>query len=123
MVRTALRASSLPAESGLGLLVGWVVDFVERRIEDGPIEITLSILVPYAVYLAAKEAHASGVLAVVVCGLFLSRRSVNFFSPSVRLQIGSGWESLNFVLNGLVFVLIGLQLPSIRASIRGYSLA
>ena len=108
---------------GLGLLVGWVVDYIERRINDGPIEITLSILIPYAAYLAAEQIHASGVLAVVTCGLFLSRRSVNFFSPSVRIQIWSVWESLNFVLNGLVFVLIGLQLPAIRASIRGYSLS
>src|SRR4029077_17214783 len=66
--------------------------------------------------------HASGVLAVVACGLFLSRRSVTFFSPSVRIQIWSVWESLTYVLNGLVFVLIGLQLPAIRSSIQGYSL-
>jgi Na+/H+ antiporter len=108
---------------GFGLLVGWIVDYVERRIDDGPIEITLSILIPYAVYLAAEEVHASGVLAVVACGLFLSRRSSRFFSPSVRLQIGAVWKSLAFVLNGLVFVLIGLQLPFVRDGIRGYSLS
>ncbi len=107
----------------VGLLAGSVVYYIERRIEDGPIEITLSILVPYATYLAADELHASGVLAVVACGLFLSRRSANFFSASVRLQAWSVWEALNFVLNGLVFVLIGLQLPAIRASIREYSLS
>ncbi|MEI9975931.1 MAG: Na+/H+ antiporter [Ignavibacteriota bacterium] len=107
----------------LGLLLGWIVDFIERRIDDGPIEIALSILVPYAAYLAADKIHASGVLAVVACGLFLSRRSVTFFSPSVRLQVWSVWESLNFVLNGLVFVLIGLQLPAIRNSIQGYGLS
>jgi CPA1 family monovalent cation:H+ antiporter len=107
----------------LGLIVGWIVDRIERRIDDGPIEITLSILVPYAVYLAADAVRASGVLAVVTCGLFLARRSAHFFSPSVRIQIWSVWQSLTFVLNGLVFVLIGLQLPTIRASIRGYSLS
>jgi monovalent cation/hydrogen antiporter len=80
-------------------------------------------LIPYAAYLAAEELHASGVLAVVTCGLFLSRRSANFFSPTVRLQAWSVWGALNYVLNGLVFVLIGLQLPAIRASIRGYSLS
>jgi NhaP-type Na+/H+ or K+/H+ antiporter len=63
------------------------------------------------------------VLAVVVCGLFLSRRSASFFSPPVRIQIWSVWESLNFVLNGLVFVLIGLQLPAIRRAIGGYGLS
>lgn len=104
----------------VGVLVGWVVDLIERQIDDAPIEITLSILVPYAAYLTAQRVHASGVLAVVACGLFLARRSVRFFSPSVRIQIWAVWQSLNFVLNGFVFVLIGLQLPSIRASISGY---
>ncbi len=106
----------------LGLLVGLAVDYIERRINDGPIEIALSILVPYAAYLAAGNIRASGVLAVLTCGIFLSRRSVTFFSPSVRIQVWSVWESLNFILNGLIFVLIGLQLPLIRLAIRGYSL-
>jgi monovalent cation/hydrogen antiporter len=106
---------------GVGLLIGWAADRLERRIDDAPIEITLSILIPYGAYFAAEEVGASGVLAVVACGLLLSRRSVGFFSPSVRLQIWSVWQSLTFVLNGLVFVLIGLQLPAIRASIQGYS--
>ena len=108
---------------GIGVITGWIVYHIEQQIDDGPIEITLSILAPYAVYLAAGAVHASGVLAVVACGLFLSRRSAHFFSPSVRIQIWSFWESLTFVLNGLVFVLVGLQLPAIRASIRGYSLS
>src|SRR6185436_20167839 len=80
----------------LGLLVGWIVDYIERRINDGPIEIALSILVPYAAYLAAEQIHASGVLSVVASGLFLSRRSVTFFSPPVRIQIWSVWESLTY---------------------------
>src|SRR5581483_5991363 len=101
---------------------GWIINFIERRINDGPIEIALSSLTPYAAYLAAEQVHASGVLAVVTCGLFLSRRSATFFTPSVRIQAWAVWESLNFVLNGLVFVMIGLQLPFIRASIREYSL-
>ncbi|MES1262640.1 MAG: Na+/H+ antiporter, partial [Acidobacteriota bacterium] len=104
---------------GLGLLVGWIVERAEQWIDDGPIEITLSILVPYAAYLAADAAQASGVLAVVACGLFLARRSAGFFSPSVRLQLWSVWQTLTFVLNGVVFVLIGLQLPAIRGSIQG----
>src|SRR5882724_11799999 len=108
---------------GIGLLAGWFVDRIERRINDGPIEITISILAPYTVYLAAQGVHASGVLAVVACGLFLSRRSDNVFSPAVRIQAYAVWESLNFVLNALVFVLIGLQLPRIRAAIHGYRLS
>jgi monovalent cation/hydrogen antiporter len=106
----------------LGLLIGLVVEWFENRIDDGPIEIVVSILVPYATYLGANAAHASGVLAVIACGLYLSRKSSHYFSPSVRMQAGAVWESLTFVLNGLVFVLIGLQLPYVLAGIRGYSL-
>ena len=106
---------------GLGLLVGWVVYQAELRIDDGPIEIALSILTPYGAYFLADAVHASGVLAVVACGLYLSRKSAHMFSPSVRLQIWSFWESFTFVMNGLVFVLIGLQMPVILSSIREYS--
>jgi Na+/H+ antiporter len=106
----------------IGLLIGWIVDRFERRIEDASIEIALSILVPYAAYLAAEAAHASGVLAVVTCGLFLTGRSALFYSPSVRLRVWSVWQSLTFILNGFVFVLIGLQFSAIRASIHEYKL-
>lgn len=105
-----------------GLLIGIVVEAIHKRIDDAPIEITMSILVPYIVYLAAEAIHASGVLAVVACGLYLSRHSSHFFSPSVRMQAWAVWDSLTFVLNGLVFVLIGLQLPFVLAGIREYSL-
>src|SRR5262249_55580279 len=99
-----------------------IVHFIEDRIDDGPIEIALSILTPYVAYLAANFARASGVLAVVACGLYLSRKSSHFFSATVRLQAWAVWDSLTFVLNGLVFVLIGLQLPNVMSGIHGYSL-
>jgi monovalent cation/hydrogen antiporter len=105
----------------LGLILGVIVESIHRRIDDGPIEITMSIIVPYAVYLAAEAIHSSGVLAVVACGLYMSRHSSHFFSASVRIQAWAVWESLTFVLNGLVFMLIGLQLPFVLAGIRGYS--
>ena len=107
----------------IGLLTGWIVDHLERYIDDGPIEVTISILVPYATYLAAQAVHASGVLAVVSCGLLLSRRSAQLFSPTVRIGAWSVWESLTFILNGLVFVLIGLQFPTIRRSLHGFTLS
>jgi Na+/H+ antiporter len=106
---------------GLGLLLGWVMLFAERWITDGPLEMAVSVIVPYVAYLAAEELHTSGVLAVVTCGLFLSRRSADYLSPRARLEIMSAWGALDFVLNGIVFVLIGLQLPYILAGIRGYS--
>src|SRR5882724_10132810 len=91
----------------LGLVVGILVARIHKLIDDGPIEITLTLLVPYVAYLAAGAIHASGVLAVVACGLYLSRQSSQFFSPNVRMQAWAVWDALTFVLNGLVFVLIG----------------
>jgi len=106
----------------VGLVTAWIVDRIEPHIDDGPIEIAISILTPYAAYFAADRIHASGVLAVVACGLFLSRRSSEFFSPEVRLQVRGFWDSFTFILNGLVFVLIGLQLPHVLAGIHDYRL-
>ena len=106
----------------VGFVVGEIVHRVEHRIDDGPIEIALSILTPYAAYLGAEAMHSSGVLAVVVCGLYLSRKSSHFFSANVRLQAWAVWESLTFILNGLVFVLIGLQLPYVLETIRDLNL-
>jgi len=108
---------------GLGLLVGIVVARIHKLIDDGPIEITLTLVVPYVAYLAAEAIHCSGVLAVVACGLYLSRKSSQFFSPNVRMQAWAVWDSLTFVLNGLVFVRIGLQLPFVLAGIHDYSFA
>ncbi len=104
----------------VGLLIGEIVHLVEHRVDDAPIEIALSILTPYVAYLVADFIHASGVLAVVACGLYLSRKSSHFFSPTVRLQAWAVWESLTFILNGLVFVLIGLQLPYVMGAIRDH---
>ena len=79
----------------VGLILGRIVEWFEHRIDDGPIEIALSLFVPYAAYLAGEAVHGSGVLAVVAGGLYLSRRSSRFFSPSVRLQAGAVWNSLD----------------------------
>ena len=104
---------------GIGLVLGRLIEWLELRIDDAPIEITTSILVPYAAYLAAQAVRSSGVLAVVASGLYLSRQSTRFFSPRVRIQIYAVWNALTFILNGVVFVLIGLQLPYVLAGIRG----
>src|SRR3954471_18709068 len=117
-----LRLSYLVAVGILiGLAIAEIVHRVEDRIDHGPIEIALSILTPYVAYLTADTLKASGVLAVVACGLYLSRKSSHFFSASVRLQAWAVWDSLTFILNGVVFVLIGLQLPFVVASIRDHN--
>jgi len=100
-----------------GLMLARIVEWFEHRIDDGPIEIAVSILVSYAAYLTAEAIHASGVLAVVAAGLYLGRKSSRFLSPGVRLQARAVWDSLTFILNGFVFVLIGLQLPSVLAGV------
>lgn len=100
-----------------GLILALIVEWFEHRIDDGPIEIAISILVPYAAYLSAEEIHASGVLAVVAAGLYLGRKSSQFLSARVRLQARAVWDSLTFILNGFVFVLIGLQLPTVLAGV------
>ena len=105
----------------VGGVLGLVVARIESWIDDAPVEIAISLLVPYAAYLGAESIRASGVLAVVTSGLILSRRSAEFFSPSVRLQVYSVWNAVVFILNGAVFVLIGLQLPDIVHSVAGVS--
>src|SRR3954447_23833 len=118
-----LRLSYLVAVGILiGLAIAEIVHRVEDRIDHGPIEIALSILTPYVAYLTADTLKASGVLAVVACGLYLSRKSSHFFSASVRLQAWAVWDSLTFILNGLVFVLIGLQLPYVLSTISDHNL-
>ncbi len=106
---------------GIGLIIALVTRWFERFIQDGPLEMAVSLIVPYAAYLASEEAHASGVLAVVACGLYLSRYSAQYFSPEARLQVNGAWSALNFILNGLIFILIGLQLPYILGGISEYS--
>ncbi|MBS1798572.1 MAG: Na+/H+ antiporter [Acidobacteria bacterium] len=104
---------------GIGLLIGLVVAWFEKFVDNGPVELVLSLIVPYAAYLAGEEAKASGVLAVVACGLYVSRQSARIFSPAVRIQVTGAWQAMTFVLNGIVFLLIGLQMPYVLAGIQG----
>lgn len=105
----------------IGLILAVFVAWVVSRIEDAPIEITITIITPYVVYLTAESLHSSGVLATVACGMYLGHQSSIFFSTRARLQGAAVWETLSFVLNGIVFILIGLQLPYILAEIRTVS--
>lgn len=96
---------------GAGLLIGWLAQQFHRRVEDAPIEITVSLLTPFAAYLLAERLHVSGVLAVVTAGLYLGWRLPELLSFQTRLRGGPVWEMLEFILNGFVFILIGLELP------------
>jgi len=97
-----------------GLLVGLVFYGIHRWLPTTPsIEIVLTLITPYSMYYCAEYFHFSGVLAVVTGGLFLSNKRHRILTYASRIQGVNVWSSLVFVLNGLVFLLIGLQLPSI----------
>jgi len=109
---------------GIGLLIGWIFMKAHKRLPtDANIDIIFSIVTPYVMYIAAEEVHSSGVLAVVSGGLFLSNKRHFFLSSTSRLRGVNFWESLCFVLNGLVFMLIGLDLPEITAGLEGVSVS
>jgi len=105
----------------LGLLVGMAGVWILRRIDDPPIEIMLQILVGYGSYLLADSLGASGVLAVVATGFYLGRSGSTIMSARTRLESSSVWQIVIFVLNGLVFILIGLLLPTIIRDLSSYS--
>ena len=106
----------------IGLVIAWLVAWLHRHLDDAPIEITITLLTPYAAYLLADALQVSGVLAVLSAGLYLSHQSSRFFSANTRLQANAVWNVLVFLLNGLLFLLIGLQLRGIVTSIAGHSL-
>lgn len=108
--------------AGIGLAIGWLASRVQRRLDDPPVQITISLLTPFAAYIPAERLHVSGVLAVVVAGLFLGWRSPQNLTSRTRLNAFVFWETMVFLLNGLVFVLIGLQLPRILHELSGQSL-
>ncbi|UFH55715.1 Na+/H+ antiporter [Spirosoma sp. KNUC1025] len=111
------------ASVAVGWAIGWCMKWVHRLITKDTVTSTvLTLLTPYGSYLIAEEMHISGVLAVVTTGLFLSTRTTEIFSNQARLQTNAVWEIVVFLLNGLVFILIGLQLPSIVSELNGYTL-
>lgn len=109
---------------GIGLLIGWIFMKVHKYLPtDTNMDIVLTLVTPYIIYLAAEEVHSSGVLAVVSGGLFLSNKRHLFLSSASRLHGVNVWESFCFILNGLVFLLIGLDLPEITAGLGGVGIS
>ena len=107
----------------VGLAVGWLVSEVRRRLNDIPVEITISLLSGYAAYLPAERLGCSGVLAAVTAGIVIGWQAPRISTASMRLQGYAVWETLVFLLNALLFVLIGLQLPLIVDGLAGQSAA
>jgi monovalent cation/hydrogen antiporter len=80
------------------------------------------LLTPFVAYLLAERYHMSGVLSVVTAGLFISWRSREVFSSETRLQTKVVWDTVIFLLNGIVFILIGLQMPAIVQDLKAYTI-
>jgi Na+/H+ antiporter len=105
----------------IGLAVGWVVRQVRRRLDNPPVEITVSLMTAYFAALPAELIGVSSVLAAVTAGIYLGWHAPELTSAQVRLQGTAVWEILTFLLNGLLFVLVGLQLPAILDELDGIS--
>ena len=105
-----------------GLLVAVVMRWVQSHLDDPPVQITISLLTPFVAYLPAERLHASGVLATVAAGIFIGWHSPVIVSPRFRLQAFAFWEMVVFLLNGFIFIVIGLQLPGILHALSGESL-
>ena len=94
----------------VGLAVGWVIVQIRKRLDDVPIEVTVSLLTGYAAYVPAEQLHVSGVLAAVAAGVYVGWHAPRIASARTRLTSYSVWEILNFLLNATLFLLVGLQL-------------
>jgi Na+/H+ antiporter len=97
----------------IGVAVGYVVAAIRLRLNNPPVETTISLLTGYFAFLPAQAAGASGVLAAVTVGIYMGRRTPELTNSEQRLQGTAAWEIITFVLNSLLFMLVGLQLHGI----------
>ncbi|MEJ3652210.1 Na+/H+ antiporter [Actinomycetes bacterium KLBMP 9759] len=102
--------------TAIGYAVGWLVHHVRRRLHDPTVEAALGLVVPFVVYVLAEEVHTSGVLAVVVAGLYLGHHAPQS-GYATRLQEAAVWRASDSILESIVFALIGLQLTSVVAEV------
>lgn len=112
--------------AGMGIVIGLVIAYLVYLIHrffptTASIDAALTLITPYTMYITAEHFHFSGVLSVVSGGLFLTYRSQDLFNSESRIQIAGLWDTLVFLLNGFVFILIGLQLPAIVNGLGEYS--
>jgi CPA1 family monovalent cation:H+ antiporter len=105
----------------VGLVVGFVIAEVRRRVDNPPVEVTISLMTGYFAFIPATAVSASGVIAVVTAGVYLGWRTPELTSVQTRLQGEAVWSIITFVLNALVFALVGLQLSHILDRLTGRS--
>ncbi len=102
----------------IGLAAGLAIAWLRGQIDNPVVENTISLLTPFVAYLPAQTIGASGVLAVVTVGLYLGRKGPSIVSPRTRIQAEGLWGMVTFLLQGLTFILIGLELPRALANVR-----
>jgi Na+/H+ antiporter len=103
----------------IGFAVGWAIAEVRKRVNDVNTELCISLFSAYGAFIPADQLGVSGVLAVVACGLVLGFRAPEIASPESRMQGFAMWSILTFLLNATLFILIGLQLPTIVDGLSG----
>jgi CPA1 family monovalent cation:H+ antiporter len=106
-----------------GIVLGFVFIAVHKHLDDAFVEVLTSLAVPYVAYILAESVHLSGVLAVVAAGLVRGRYSPEIVSARMRILARSMWNILVFLLNSLIFILIGLQLSNMIERLSAYSAA
>ncbi|MGZ4963393.1 MAG: Na+/H+ antiporter [Limisphaerales bacterium] len=115
-------AAKLPMVALGGILFGWLVGFgigaLQKRLNDPPVQTTISLLTAFIAYLPAEQLGLSGVLSVVTCGLYLGWNSPIAITPRTRLEAGSFWRMIVYLLNGIIFISIGLELPQVIAGLK-----
>ncbi|HQY58339.1 MAG: Na+/H+ antiporter [Nitrospira sp.] len=100
----------------IGIGVAWIVRWALSATEDGFTQIGVTLLAPYIAWVCGELVHASAVLACVAGGLYIRQSFSGAVSPATRLQARAVWDLLIFILNGVIFILIGLQLDTLRDS-------
>lgn len=104
-----------------GIVVGYLLIQVHKRIlNNSTLSTSLTLLTPFIAYLTAERFHTSGVLAVVSAGLLISWRAPEIFSYNTRIRNRAVWSTVIFLLNGFIFILIGMQMASILKDLEGY---
>ena len=105
--------------AAIGLVLAWLFVQAHKRLPtDAPSDIALLLIEPYIMYWVAEQLHSSGVMAVVSGGLLMSMKRLTYLNSASRIKGYSVWESFVFILNGIVFLIIGLELPEIVEGIR-----
>jgi len=116
-------AVSVVGGLAVGLGVGWMVALIRIRLDNIPAEILISLLCGYLAYIPAQALGVSGILAAVTVGVYLGWRSPELSTPAMRMQGFAVWETLVFLVNALLFTLIGMQLGPILDALGGRSTA